>query len=164
MVAARLFERSAVFDSAAFFGKLAFARQHHLIQLLSECKLVGGRMKAFVKATDPKARKLVLGIPDDGDCYLVVRFAGHHPVVQDKSVLVFHHALAHTQFDGYAGFPFTDPFGMRLEEGEHFFSMRDDFALNHATFDLLDLALGMDDKALYFLQASRIRPNLLQDG
>ena len=71
----------------------------------------------------------------------------HHHVVQDELVLVFQNAHLEPKLHGNACFAFADPLGVGLEYGEHFLSMRDDFTLDNATLDLVNLAHRVSHEA-----------------
>ena len=75
--------------------------------------------------------------------HLFIGLLLHHAMMQDELVLVFKDAHLDSQLHWNTGFAFTDPFGVRLKDGEHLLVMRDDPALNDTASDLVDLAIRM---------------------
>ena len=75
--------------------------------------------------------------------HLFIRLLLHHAMMQDELVLVFQDADLDSQLHWNTGLAFTDPFGMRLKDREHFVFMRDHVTLNDSAFDLVDLAIRM---------------------
>jgi len=78
-----------------------------------------------------------------------VAFAWHDPMMQDETILIFQDAHIQAQFHRHAGFPFADPLGVFLEQGEDLLLMRNRLPLEHPSVDLIDLSMGMLDKAFH---------------
>jgi len=72
-----------------------------------------------------------------------LRGLGHDVVVQDEAVLIFDHTDAQPEFHRYSGLALADPFGVGFKDRENLLRRGDDFALQHAAANLVDLPLGM---------------------
>ena len=108
-----------------------------------------------VEADGAQGGKTLLGLFDHGDGDLVVGGPFHHLVVENEAVAVIKDAHPQAQFDRYAGLALADPFGVGLDQGEDLFFVGDDFTLQHATIDLIDLAQGVLDERLQLRSLSR---------
>ena len=103
-------------------------------------------MEAFVKAAGVKTGELFLCGFNHRYGYFVISGVLADLAVQDKAMAVFHDADPQAQFNRDTGFAFADPFGMGLEQGINLFGMGNDFALNSAASNLIDLTFGMQAK------------------
>ncbi len=77
----------------------------------------------------------------------LITFSFHESMMQDIPILVFHNTGIQSQFDRYPRFPFANPLGVGLKEGEDLFLVGNRLALEHPPVDLIDLAMGMAHKA-----------------
>ena len=99
-------------------------------------------MEPFVHAHAVKSAESLLRFLDDWHGDGVIRNALHHLMVQDEAVLVLDHAHTQAELHRNAGLALADPLCMRLEQGEDLLLVRNVLALQHPTFNLVDLPLG----------------------
>src|SRR5450830_289907 len=104
-------------------------------------------VKAFVKAAYIEFGEARASLGDHPYGDFIVRLVLHHLVVQDELVLVFQNADLDAKLHRNTRLAFADPLGVGLEDGEDFLSVRDDFTLDHATLDLIDLTHCVGDEA-----------------
>ena len=143
MLAAQTDEFGVALAFALGLGEFAFLGQHDPREQFGELGLIGRAMESLIEAG---RRDLGTGDPhifDQGHRDLIVGGLLHHPVREDKAVLVLHHRDAQPQLHRNAGLAFTDPLGMAFENREHLLRVRNGLPAQHAAPDLVDLAFAV---------------------
>ena len=126
-------------------GAFTFLRQDRERHQFGEPFLVRRAVKALVQADAAQIGEALGQFRHHGDRHLVVGLTLHDAMAEDKAILILVHQHPQAQFHRDAGLAFGNPLGMRLENGEDLFGMRNALALQHPAPDLVDLALGMGE-------------------
>jgi len=145
---------------AEYMTAVLMLAEHHpagAAQRVAEAYPECARLGISVLPPDVNHSRISFALEEQDNGSLAIRFLFHHPMMQNKLMLVFQHAHFQSQLNRNACFAFRNPFRIGFKNRKNLLIVGNGFPLYDPAFYLIKLAVGMGHVIFYFNHFNPLR-------